>query len=141
MEVHERALTEAIHRVEAEPGTGDAAWFAARQPGVIKYLEGRLGRDDTMGVALMAAYAIHAAFERALGVPPARLASSALEQAEGEVLAETRAGEPTFVARQRALAGFVAQVVAAPPVPLSDDEAGRLGLALATLVHALDRRF
>jgi hypothetical protein len=140
MEVHERALTWAIHRVEAEPSTGDAAWFAARQPGVIKFLEARLGRDDSMGVALMAAFAIHTAFERVLGVPPARLPSSALEWAEGVVQTESRAGEPAFVARQQALAAYVASVVAAPPVPLGDDEAGRLALALAALVHAFDQR-
>ena len=138
MEVHERALTEAVHRVEAEPGTGDAAWFAARQPGIIRYLEARLGRDDLMGVALMAAFAIHAAFERTLGVPPPRVPSSALEWAEGIVAAEARDGAPAIVARQQALAGFVAGVVAVPPVPLAEDEAGRLGLVLAAIVQAFD---
>jgi len=139
MEVLERELTEAIHRVEAEPGTGDAAWFAARQPGVVKYLEGRLGRDDMMGVALMAAFAIHGAFERTLGLPPPRVPSSALEWAEGTVIAEAREGAPAFVVRQQALASFIAGVVAAPPVPLAEDEAGRLGLVLASIVHAFDR--
>ena len=139
MEVEERALTEALHRVDAEPGTGDAAWFAARQPGVIKYLEDRLGRDDTMGLALMAAFAIHAAIEKTLGVPPPRVPSSAFERAEDTVAAEARAGAPTFVARQQALTAFIAGVVAAPPVPLADDVAGRLGLVLAAIVQAFDR--
>jgi hypothetical protein len=141
MEVEGRILFEAIRRVEVEPGTGDAAWFAARQPGVVKYLESRLGHGDTMGVALMAAFAIHAAFERSLGVPPPRVPSSALEWAEGCVLAEAQAeaGEPAFVTRQQALASYVAGVVAAPPVPLSDDDAGRLALTLASVVSAFDR--
>src|SRR5512147_1459479 len=115
MEVLERSVKEAVHRVEAEPGVGDASWFAARQPGVIKYLEMRCGRDESMGVALMAALAVHGAFERALGIPPPRLLSSALERAEEQVVAQTRAAEPGFVARQHALAEFVAGVVAAPP--------------------------
>jgi hypothetical protein len=139
MEVEDRILYEAIHRVEVEPGTGDAAWFAARQPGVVKYLESRLGRDDTMGVALMVAFAIHSAFERALGVPPPRVGSSALEWAEGCVAVEAQDGAPAFVMRQQALAGYIANVVAAPPIPLGDDEAGRLGLVLAAIVSAFDR--
>lgn len=139
MEVEDRLLFEAIHRAELEPGTGDAAWFAARQPGVVRYLESRLGRDDAMGLALMAAFAIHAAFERALGGPPPRVASSALEWAEGCVVVEALGGAPAFVTRQQALAGYIAGVVAAPPVPLADDEAGRLGLVLAAVVAAFDR--
>lgn len=139
MEVEERVLTEALHRVDAEPGTGDAAWFAARQPGAVKYLEDRLGRDDTMGVALMAAFAIHAAFEKMLGVPPPRVPSSAFERAEDVVVAEARAGAPAFVARQQALAAYIAGVVADPPVPLAEDSAGRLGLVLAAIVQAFDR--
>lgn len=138
MEVLERTVKEAVHKVEAEPGTGDAAWFAARQPGVIKYLELRCGRDESMGVALMTALAIHLAFERALGSAPPRLLSSALERAEEDVVRETRGGGASFVARQGALAGFVAGVVATPPVPLTDEEAGRLAVVLATVVHAFD---
>lgn len=139
MEVEERVLTEALHRVDAEPGTGDAAWFAARQPGAVKYLEDRLGRDDTMGVALMAAFAIHAAFEQMLGVPPPRVPSSAFERAENVVAEEARAGDPAFVARQQALAAYIAGVVADPPVPLAENSAGRLGLVLAAIVQAFDR--
>ena len=138
MQVAERAVREAVHKVDAEPSTGDAAWFAARQPGIIKYLETRCGRDDGMGVALLAALAIHTAFERALGVSPPRVASSALERAERSVVAETHGGRPGFAARQEALTDFVAGVIAAPPVPLSDDETTRLAVVLATVVQALD---
>jgi hypothetical protein len=138
MEVLERSVKEAVHRVDAEPSTGDAAWFAARQPGIVRYLETRCGRDDSMGVALLAALAVHGAFERALGVAPPRVLSSALERAEATVVSETRAGQPGFVVRQKALAGFVAGVVAAPPVPLGEEESTRLALVLAAVVHALD---
>jgi hypothetical protein len=138
MEVAERSVREAVHKVEAEPSTGDAAWFAARQPGIVKYLEGRCGRDDSMGVALLAALAIHTAFERALGVPPPRLPSSALERAERTVVSETHHGHPGFATRQQPLTEFVAATIAAPPVPLSDDEASKLAVVLASVVHALD---
>jgi hypothetical protein len=134
MEVLERALKEAVHRVEVEPGTGDAAWFAVRQPGVIKYLENRCGRDDSMGVALMASFAIHCAFERELGVAPPRVPSFALERVEDRVAADPG----LLVRRQHALAEFIAGVVAAPPVPLADHEATRLALVLATVVQAFD---
>jgi hypothetical protein len=42
------------------------------------------------------------------------------------------------VDRQPALAGFIAGVVAAPPTPLTDEQAGRLAVVLATVVHAFD---
>jgi hypothetical protein len=138
MEIHERSVQEAVHKVEAEPGTGDAAWFAARQPGIIRFLELRCGRDDAMGAALMTTLAIHTAFERALGVPPPRLLSSAVERAEERVLAEAQGGGPRFAHRQPALAELIAGVVASPPVPLSDDEATRLALVLAAVVDAFD---
>ena len=94
-----------------------------------------------MGVALMAALAIHGAFERGLSVPPPRLLSSALERAEENVIAQARTGTPDgprFVARQRALTDFIAGVVANPPVPLGEDEATRLALVLASIVHGFD---
>jgi len=139
MEVSERALTEAIHRVEAEPGTGDAAWFAARQPAVVKFLESRLGRDDLMGVALMAAFAIHAAFERSLGAPPPRVRFSDLLGAEDSVVAEARSGQPSFLERQQALAAYLAALIAAPPIPLAPTDSSRHALILGAIIQAFDR--
>lgn len=138
MEVFERSVKEAVHSVEAEPSTGDAAWFAARQPGIVKYLEARCGRDDGMGVGLLAALTIHGAFERALGVPPPRVPSTALDRAERTVIAEARSSRPSFLDRQAALAAFIASVISSPPVPLGEEETSRLAVALATVVHALD---
>lgn len=131
-------MKEALHSVELEPGTGDAAWFAARQPAVVRYLEGRCGRDDGLGIALMAALAIHTAFERALGQPPPRLGPRALDEAEHAVVGEVRAGAGTFVGRQPALCELVAGVVGDPPVPLGEEESARLGAALLAVVVALD---
>jgi hypothetical protein len=136
MEVHERLVKEALHAVEIEPGTGAAAWFAARQPALVRYLEGRCGRDDGLGIALTAALAIHTAFERALGRPPPRVVAGALAAAEHAVVGEVRAG--AFVARQPALCELVAGVIADPPVPLAEEEAARLGAALLAIVVALD---
>jgi hypothetical protein len=151
MLVEERIVREAAHRVESEPGTGDAAWFAVRQPGIVRYLDARCGPprasprqlaeggaagDEGMGVALLAALAIHAAYERALGGAPPRVASAALERAEQAVAGE--AARDLTLARQPALAEFVAAVVAAPPVELADEAVTRVGLALLAVVYALD---
>jgi hypothetical protein len=135
-EVPERTVKEALHRVELEPGTGDAAWFAARQPAMVKYLEGRCGRDDGLGIALMTALTIHTAFERWARRAPPRLSMRALEQAERSIVADVRAG--AFAGSQPALCELVAGVVADPPVPLGEEEAARLGAALLAVVVALD---
>lgn len=135
MQVHERIVME----VSAETDD-DVAWFIARQPGIVRYLESRLVvGSDALGLALFGASFVHAAFHKAMGSWPPRLLSPGLESAESAVLreAETRSGDG-FVARQPALAEFVAGVVASPPVPLADDDATRVGLVLATVVHALD---
>jgi hypothetical protein len=142
MVVLERTVKEAAHKVEGEPSTGDAAWFAARQPGIVRYLESRLGRDDGLGVALMAALAVHTAFEKTLGAAPPRVTSQALEDAEREVIREVR-GDPDGAgglacARQPALAEFVASVIDAPPIPLGDEESTNVGVTLLAIVVALD---
>lgn len=120
----------------------DPAWFAIRQPGILKYVETRCGAWSALcGVALHAAFAMHAAFERSLGTPPPRVASSLLTRAEKAVLAEADMNEPPvdgIAERQPFLAGFVASVAAGPPVPLSADERVRLGLTLLTVLYALD---
>jgi hypothetical protein len=118
----------------------DPAWFAARQPGIMKYLETSCGSGtDALGVGLAAALAIHAAYERTLGVPPPRVQSSLLSRAEKAVTSEAifSAGEG-LVDRQPAVSEFVAGVVANPPVPLGPEEATRLGLSLLAIAYALD---
>src|SRR5262245_30108751 len=126
-EVPERTVNEAQHQVELEPGTGDAAWFAARQPAVIKYLEGRCGRDDGLGIALMTALTIHTAYERWARRAPPRLTLEALEAAERAIVADVRAG--AFAGSQPALCELVAGVVTEPPMPLGEEEAARIGAA------------
>jgi len=118
----------------------DPGWFAARQPGIMKYLEATCGAGtDAYGVGLDAALAIHAAYERTLGVPPPRVQSSLLARAEKAIAVEAhaRAGDG-LIGRQPAVSEFVAAVVANPPVPLTGDEATRLGLSLLAVAYALD---
>jgi hypothetical protein len=135
MEVHERILLAVTSGPPPEPG-----WFAARQPGIIRYLELRYGgASEAFGVALHAASLLHAAYEKTTGAAPRRIPSQVLERAEEIVMAECEAPVPPgFVARQPALATFVAGVVAAPPVPLDDTEQTLLGRTLAAIIVALD---
>jgi hypothetical protein len=140
MEVHERLLQEA-GGPGAAPGVG-AAWFAARQPGIVAYLETRCGaRSDTLAVALGGAMTIHDAYHGSLGTPPPRVQSSLLHRAERAVLDEAavRGGrEDGLSARQPAVARFLAGLVLAPPLPLCEREAARVGMTLAAVAFALD---
>jgi hypothetical protein len=135
MEVHERILL----AVRSGPPP-DAGWFAARQPGIVRYLEVRCGGvSEVFGVALHAATLVVAAYERTMGTPPRRIPSQDLERAEERIIAECDAPiAPGFIARQPALSSFVAGLVEAPPVPLDDEEQTRVGLTLAAVIYALD---
>jgi hypothetical protein len=119
-----------------------ADFLAVRQPGVVGYLQRRLGDDsDALGVALLGALAIHNAFTLNLGLAPARVESSLLRRAERAALDESGVKarpEDGLAARQPAVARFIAGVVAAPWVPLSGPEAARVGISLAAVTYALD---
>jgi len=146
MQVAERMVDDAVREVgvpeDAESAT--VSWFAARQPGIVRYLAQRCGEhSDAMGVALFYGCAVHRAYEAALGMPPPRVLGSLLERAEhaftSEALAPTGPGVADgLAARQPWLAQLVATVVDAPPVPLDEREATRVGVALAAVIYALD---
>lgn len=126
----------------------DIGWFAARQPAVVRFLEDRLahaaqgpdrGAFGAFAVALDAARAIHGMFERQHGLPPPRVTQSLLELAEEAVIADVRTRAAGIAARQPALAAWVAELLAEPPVPLVADELGTVGTALAAVIYALDQ--
>jgi hypothetical protein len=148
MHVGERVVAASAALEALDPGdTGDIGWFAARQPAVVRFLEDRLGRAHGpdraafggFAVALDAARAIHGMFERQHGVPPPRVSQSLLERAEEAVIAEARTRAVGIAARQPALAAWVVELLAAPPVPLVADELGTVGTALAAVIYALDQ--
>lgn len=128
-----------LERVVVDVQPTDATWFATRQPGIVRYLETHC-EGDVLAIALHTACGVHAAFEATLGVAPARVQGSLLTRAERAVMAEAEAetGADGVVQRQPALAELVASVVCAPPLPLTNAEASALGLALLTVVYALD---
>ena len=146
MLVEERIVDEVVRGSAALPGVADESselsWFAARQPGILRYLTSRCGEDsDAMGVALYFACAIERAFHSSRGVPAPRVMSTLLPRAESAFRAEaTTRGRPGggLADRQPALAQLIADVVDGPPVPLTEFEATRVGVALAAIVYALD---
>lgn len=125
------------------PDATEVGWFAARQPGIVRFLEERLlhGDGDSFAVALEAACRICAVFETRDGVPPPRVTRSLLERAEVAVLAEARhAGRTTdgCAARQPELCKWLAGYVGDPPVPLTRSESAEVGSTLASLIYSLD---
>ncbi|MCG8417253.1 MAG: hypothetical protein MJE77_04830 [Proteobacteria bacterium] len=136
-----------------------AGWFAARQPGVIRFLEQRL-QGDAFSVALHAAWVIAAAFEKNDGVPPPRLIRSLIERGESAIRAEQassramRSGqvaihsmsraanpwiEPGCAERQPALVSWIAETVASPPIPLDKQEQRDVARCLIALVYGFDQ--
>ncbi len=130
-----------VNRImSSPPRVDDVGWFAARQPGIIQFLESRLGTGtDACGVALDAAWRICAAFEARDGVPPGRVKADALERAEKEAYAETpELASFGWAARQPALCGWIASQLMDPPLPLASRELRSVGLSLAAIVYAVD---
>ena len=126
------------------PEATDVGWFAARQPGIVRFLEDRLlvGDGDAFGVALDASWRVCAAFEARDGVPPPRVARSLLDRADGA--ARREAGHAGAFAdgcaqRQPALCGWLIGLLGDPPVPLDPGDRQRVGESLVAVIYALDQ--
>lgn len=125
------------------PDTAEVGWFAARQPGIVRFLEERLlvGDGDAFGVALEAAWTVCNAFRERERVPPPRVSRALLERAETAVARESAHPGVTHdgcAQRQPELCAWVAGVVGNPPIPLGPAERVAVGAALAAVVYALD---
>lgn len=150
-------MDERVVRTTGQVGGDDLAWFAVRQPGVIGFLEQRLGSGrgpdrDAFAVALEGARFIGATFQRQLGALAPRVPRPLLDRAEQAVVRESMAAPPAeparggelegapggCAARQPALMAWVAGLVASPPIPLRPEERRAVGLALAAVIYALD---
>lgn len=130
-----------VERVVAQvPSAGDAGWFAARQPAILRFLEDRLGSGtDGFAVAFDAAWLIARVFRETNGVPAPRATEPLLARAEREAYAESAEfASFGWASRQPALCAWIARHLADPPVPLSADERRTIGLSLAAIVYALD---
>lgn len=136
---------ERVVAATAAQDSSEIGWFAARQPAVLRFLEERLASTvhcadrDAFALALDAARALAAMFERQHGVPPPRVTQTLLEAAEEAVIREARACTAGIAARQPAVAAWLAGLLAAPPVPLAAHEVGAVGMALAAVAYAFDQ--
>jgi len=141
MHIDERSVCEALSG--SQPGASEVGWFAARQPGVVRFLEERLllPDGDAFGVALEGAWQIWAVFRQRDGLPPARVERSLLDRAERALLREAQSDwslDDGCAHRQPALCRWLEAYVSNPPVPLTVDESIRVGMALAAVVYSLD---
>ena len=137
MELDARTVSRVM---DSPPRADDVGWFAARQPGIIRFLEGRLGiATDACGVALDAAWRICSAFAAGDGRAPGRLTEAMLERAEREAYAHMpELAWFGWAARQPALCSWIAKYLIDPPIPLATRDLRSVGLALAAIVTALD---
>jgi hypothetical protein len=128
MEIEDRVIQLAV-----TDSSLDAGWFAVRQPGIARYLEGRL-EGDAHEVAAAVAVAIVRAYERKLMLPAPRVMSSWIERAEIDVLG----GRHELADRQPGLVELISRIVESPPRPLDERDRARLACALAAILLAVE---
>ncbi len=140
MHIDQRVVNDSAGR--SQPTAADVGWFAARQPGVVRFLERRLlrGDGDAFAVALEASWRICSVFEQNDGVVPARLPYSLLDRAADGVTRQSVSlpAAEGCANRQPALCAWVDALLADPVLPLDRAETEAVGVALFALVYALD---
>ena len=137
MHVDERIIRETTSSLAPAAG----AWFLARQPGVVRFLESRL-QGDALVVALHGARLIAATFRKKDGAPPPRLIRAVLERGESTVISEgasRRGVHNGCAARQPALVAWLVELIHDPPVPLDDDEKTGVARCLAAVIYGFDQ--
>ena len=135
--------TVALSMCEDPMQGSEVAWFAARQPGILRFVEDRLaGTDDAIAMAVDLCWRIVAAFELKRGLPLPRLRTSELEQAEQEVVAESQGGLTLAngcAHRQPDLCTWLEAMLATPVLPLDHMALDQIGLIAVATISACDR--
>jgi hypothetical protein len=123
----------------------ELGWFATRQPGLLRFLEDRLGAGtEPMGIAVDLCWRIVTAFEHHGGAPIPRLKTIALEVAEEEVVKESRGRLQLAngcAHRQPELCSWLAERLNSLPHPLDRDAFDDLVLATFACISATDHCF
>jgi hypothetical protein len=139
MPIHERILNH--ERLGESP---DAQWFAARQPGIVRFLSERL-QGDALALGLFAACRISLAFQGTSGRPNERITSASLAQSEERMCRRKHAHDDAssrdddLPGRHPALIAWIAALLDDPPVPLAREEQREVGMSLLSVAHAFDR--
>ena len=133
MESHERTNATGV-----APEVADAqaiAWFAARQPAAVRFLEDHLWRPDgdAFTVGLDAACRMFRVFAAREGGPPPRLGRSALATGLVAVAEGVRGSR-----RAQELVAWVDDHLDDPPIALTTQDLAEVMLGLQTLVFAID---
>lgn len=121
----------------------EVGWFAARQPGLIRFIEDRLGHsDDAMAMAVDMCWRVASAFERQRGLPLPRIRNAELERAEIEVVRESQGSLALAngcAHRQPELCRWLEEMMASPSLPIDSSLLDQVALVTAATISACDR--
>jgi hypothetical protein len=121
----------------------EVGWFAARQPGLLRFIEDRLGSNgDAMAMAVDMCWRVATAFESQRGLPLPRIECSELERAEVEVVTESQGGLALAngcAHRQPELCRWLEAMMASPVLPIENVFLDQIALITAATISACDR--
>jgi hypothetical protein len=141
MVIEERTV--ALGRDGEQEQASEVGWFAARQPGLIRFIEDRLGHSgDAMAMAVDMCWRVASAFERQRGMPLPRIRNGELEQAEVEVVRESQGSLPLAngcAHRQPELCRWLEEMMVAPSLPIDNNLLDQVALVTAATISACDR--
>lgn len=141
MRIDERTV--ALAASEDMAMASEVGWFAARQPGLLRFVEDRLGHDgDATAMAVNLCWRVVASFERQRGLPMPRIHAQELEAAEIEVVRESQGGLDLAngcAHRQPDLCQWLEAAMAAPLLPVEKLAQEQISLVVAATISACDR--
>ena len=141
MLIHERTV--ALCASNDSAMASEVGWFAAKQPGILRFVEDRLGSNgDATALAFDLCWRVVAAFERQRGLPLPRLLASELEKAEEEVMRESQGGlllANGCAHRQPDLCRWLEAAITTPILPLDSTSLDQVALIAAATISACDR--
>jgi hypothetical protein len=121
----------------------EVGWFAARQPGLIRFIEDRVGHSgDAMAMSVDMCWRVASAFERQRGLPLPRLRNADLERAEIEVVSESQGGLALAngcAHRQPELCRWLEEMMANPGLPIDNSLLDQVAVLTAATISACDR--
>lgn len=139
MVIDERSLALTL---EFTSDASEVGWFASRQPGLIRFLEDRLGdSEDGLAFALDLCWRILKVFNSFRAAPVPRIECIALERAEINVVRESQ-GELLYATgcahRQPELCHWLESEIANSVLPITAQVLERVAMAVAATISVCD---